>query len=68
MGVLEEMNNGEIMQKGIEDFKNIQHHMLIAKSENAEKTYLSLKRDYLSLKVLLNSLGVNFSDIDEIKE
>ncbi len=46
------MNNGEIIQKGIEDFKNIQRHMLIAKEENAIKTYASLKDDYISLKVV----------------
>jgi len=50
MEVMEEMNNGEIIQKGIEDFKNIQRHMLIAKEENATKTYASLKEQYLSLK------------------
>ncbi len=68
MEVLEEINNGEIIQKGIEDFKNIQRHMLIAKEENASKTYASLKDDYISLKALLNSLGVNMTDIDKIKE
>ncbi len=68
MAVMEEMNNGEIIQKGIEDFKNIQRHMLIAKEETATKTYASLKDDYISLKTLLNSLGVNMTDIDKIKE
>ncbi len=68
MELMEEMNNGEIIQKGIEDFKNIQRHMLIAKEENATKTYASLKDDYISLKTLLNSLGVNMTDIDKIKE
>lgn len=63
-----EMNNGEIIQKGLEDFRNIQQHMLLAKEENATKTYASLKEQYLSLKTLLNSLGVNMSDIDRIKE
>lgn len=61
-------SNGEIIQKGIEDFKNIQRHMLIAKEENAIRTYASLKDDYLSLKALLSSLGVNMTDIDKIKE
>lgn len=68
MEVIEDMNNGEIIQKGIEDFKNIQRHMLIAKEENAIKTYASLKDDYISLKALLNSLGVNMTEIDKIKE
>ncbi len=68
MEVMEEMNNGEIIQRGIEDFKNIQRHMLIAKEEKAVKTYESLKDDYISLKVLLNSLGVSLVEIDKIKE
>lgn len=42
--------------------------MLIAKEENAVKTYASLKRDYLTLKALLNSLGVSLIEIDYIKE
>ncbi len=62
------INNDEIIQKGLEDFKNIQQHMLIAKEENAAKTYASLKRDYLTLKALLNSLGVSLIEIDYIKE
>ena len=53
MGVIEDMNNGEIIQKGIEDFRNVQQHMLLAKKENAVETYKSLKKQYLSLKTLL---------------
>lgn len=68
MEVLVDMNNGEIIQRGIEDFKNIQRHMLIAKEENATKTYAELKDEYLVLKAILNSLGVNLTDIDKIKE
>ncbi len=63
-----EVNNGEIIQKGLEDFKNIQRHMLLARKENAKETYASLKSDYLTLKALLNSLGVNLTEIDYIKE
>lgn len=68
MAVLEEMSNGEIIKDAIEDFKKVQKHMLSAKKENATETYEGLKDDYLSLKVLLNSLGVNLTDIDKIKE
>ncbi len=42
--------------------------MMIAKDENATRTYASLKNDYFSLKAVLNSLGVNLTDIDRIKE
>ena len=68
MEVLEEMNNGEIIQKGLEDFKNIQDYMILAKKENATETYAKLQVQYISLKALLNSLGVNMAEINRIKE
>ena len=41
---------------------------MCAKEENAVRTYAKLKDQYLLLKVLLASLGVNLTDIDKIKE
>lgn len=61
-------SNGEIIERNINEFQKIQAHMMIAKEENATKTYASLKKDYRSLKAVLTSLGVNLTDIDEIKE
>lgn len=61
-------NNAEIAKITIEDFREIQRYMMIAKEENAERTYAELKKKYISLKALLNVLGVNLTDIDEIKE
>ena len=61
-------NNAEIAKTTIEDFREIQRYMVIAKEENAEKTYAELRKKYISLKALLNVLGVNLTDIDEIKE
>lgn len=61
-------NNAEIAKDAIEDFKKIQRHMKLAKKENATETYESLKEDYLSIKALLNVIGVNLTDIDNIKE
>lgn len=58
----------EVTRDAIEQFQKIQRHMLIAKEENAIKTYESLKDDYLSLKAILNVAGVNLTDIDKIKE
>ncbi len=60
--------NLEITQKAIEDFAKVQKNMMLAKEENATKTYANLKREYLSLKAILQVAGVNLSDIDEIKE
>ena len=64
----EEMNNAEIIKNAMDDFQKIQNYMLIAREENATRTYMSLKDEYLSLKALLTVLGVNLTDIDKIKE
>ena len=61
-------NNGEIIERAINDFQKVQAHMMIARKENATETYASLKNDYMSLKALLTSLDVNLTDIDRIKE
>lgn len=68
MEVIAEMNNAEIMKNAMDEFKDIQEYMTLAKEENAVKTYAKLKEQYLLLKALLNSLGVNLTDIDKIKE
>ena len=63
-----EMNNAEIIKNVLDDFNKIQDYMVLAKSENATKTYERLKKEYLSLKALLNVLGVNLTELDIIKE
>ena len=63
------MPNGlEITKAAIDDFKEIQEYMVIAKEENADRTYAKLKRKYLALKAILQVARVNLTDIDEIKE
>lgn len=63
------MPNGlEIAKAAIDDFKEIQEYMFLAKEEAATKTYAKLKKKYLSLKAILQVAGVNLTDIDEIKE
>lgn len=61
-------NGAEIIERSVNDFQRVQQHMKTAKKENAMETYAGLKADYKALKVVLNSLGVNLTDIDEIKE
>lgn len=61
-------SNVEIVKAAIDDFKEIQRYMQLAKKENAVETYAELKKKYLSLKAILNVCGVNLTDIDEIKE
>ena len=62
------MNNGEIIKNALEDFAKVQSRMFLAKKENATETYADLREDYILLKALLNSLGVNLTEIDKIKE
>lgn len=61
-------SNAEIAKDTIEQFKKIQDYMMAAKREDAKETYAILKREYLSLKALLNVIGVNLIDIDLMKE
>ncbi|MDE7342005.1 MAG: hypothetical protein K2N80_15860 [Lachnospiraceae bacterium] len=61
-------NSAEIAKTTIDDFREIQRYMMIAKEEGAAKTYSELKKKYISLKALLSVIGVNLTDIDEIKE
>lgn len=56
------MNDAEIIKNAMDEFKDIQEYMEIAREENATKTYAKLKKKYLYLKTLLNSLGVNLAD------
>lgn len=58
----------EVTRDTINEFLEIQEYMLLAKEENATKTYAKLKTKYLSLKAILKIAGVNLTDIDMIKE
>ena len=58
----------EVTKAAIDDFKKIQKYMILAKEENATKTYAELQDEYLSLKAILQVSGVNMTDIDKIKE
>ena len=61
-------NEAETIKTTIDEFQKVQAHMRNAKEENASKKYEGLKKDYQSLKAVLTSLGVNLTEIDEIKE
>lgn len=58
----------EVIKAALDDFLKIQEYMLLARKENATETYARLKKEYLTLKALLSVSGVNFADLDEIKE
>lgn len=58
----------EVTKQALDDFRKIQEFMFLAKKENAVETYAKLKKEYLTIKALLQVSGVNLTDIDEIKE
>lgn len=58
----------EIIRDTVNEFQKVQAHMKNAREENAMKTYEGLKKDYKSLKAVLDSLGVNLTGFDELKE
>lgn len=58
----------EVTKAALDNFKKIQRYMLLAREENATKTYAELKDEYLTLKAILNVSGINLTDIDKIKE
>ena len=62
------MDGAAIIKNAMDEFRDIQEYMALARKENAVETYAKLKDKYLLLKALLTSLGVNLTDIDKIKE
>ncbi len=60
------MAEKEMIQKNIEEFSRLQTYML-ATDKNSDG-YRLMKDRYTELKVILNSFGINLTDIDKIKE
>lgn len=60
------MTKEEIMKNALEDFSKVQRRMLLAREEGAKKTYADLEEEYIFLKALLTTLGVNLTEIDHI--
>lgn len=60
------MTEKEMMQRNIEDFSRVQEWMLLAEKDS--DIYISLKKRYIDLKVILSSSGVNLTELDRIKE
>lgn len=68
MEASEEISKEEIMKNAMDDFREVQRYMILAKEENAKRLYAELKEKYIYVKALLNSLGVNITELDKIKE
>lgn len=68
MEASEEISKEEIMKNAMDDFREVQRYMILAKEENAKRLYAELKEKYIYVKAFLNSLGVNITELDKIKE
>lgn len=60
------MSDKEMMQKNIEEFTRLQQYMLLVEKDSP--AYKTMKIRYIELKVILNSSGVNLTELDMIKE
>lgn len=60
------MTEKEIIQKNIEEFSRLQTYMLA--TEKDSDGYRLMRDRYIELKVILNSFGINLTEIDKIKE
>ena len=64
--MVEEMSKEELMKITVEEFSRLQDWMLL--SEKDSEAYKGMKKRYDELKVILASLNVNITGIDNIKE
>ncbi len=60
------MTDKEMMQKNVEEFSRLQRYMLL--SDKDSEAYKAMKERYIELKVILNTFGVNLTELDRIKE
>lgn len=60
------MSEKEMVKVSIEEFSRLQNYML--SSEKDSNSYKLMKDRYIELKVILNSFGINLTELDKIKE
>lgn len=60
------MGDNEIKKVAIEEFSRLQDYMLACEKDSA--AYKIMRKRYVELKVILNSMGVNLTEIDFINE
>lgn len=61
-----EITEKEMVQKNIEEFSRLQDYMIDSDKEST--SYKKMKKRYIELKVILNTFGVNLTELDYIKE
>ncbi len=60
------MTEGEMLKLSIEEFSRLQDYMIECEKDSI--VYKKMKRRYIELKVILQSSGINLSELDIIKE
>lgn len=60
------MSEKEMIKVSIEEFSRVQDYMMDTDRESV--AYKKMRRRYVELKVILTSAGVNFAELDMIKE
>lgn len=60
-------NSTEIAKETIEEFDRIQDYMMSCEDKNSV-LYQKMRRRYMTLKAILTTSGVDFSEIDYIME
>ena len=61
-----EVTEIEQIQKNVEEFSRLRDYM--ADSDKESAAYKKMKKRYIELKVILNTFGVNITELDYIKE
>lgn len=60
------MTEKEMLKILVEEFDRIQDYMLSCDKDS--EVYKKMKKRYAALKVILTASGINFTEIDYIKE
>lgn len=60
------MTETEMLKISVEEFSRVQDWMQLADKDS--EVYMSLRKRYIDLKVILTASGINLTEIDRIKE
>ena len=63
---MEELNNNETIRFSVEEFSRLQEWMKMTEDKESA-LYASMKTRYRDLKVILTSMGINITELDESK-
>ncbi len=56
----------EMLKISVEEFSRVQRYMRL--SDKNSEAYAEMKERYIELKVILTASGINFTELDRIKE